>query len=586
MSMEKTAFLKDLIQSAVLSGGALALTVGIPALALSDNMEMGILFSILLVFRLHLLVPLGFLLYGLLRNRPGFACGPVVMLGAGIAFMLTSQLINARVIESMQVREFHAATKPHTVIAFDNLGTGCDTFCMQLLADSNHTVATRNTDGTEWLIYRKGSGATCGALENQASLLAFVRAGFAGICAIPERQVEIKDALKIRSAGWHLSKEGKIHGFDGKIYELSEVEGGRETLLGRWIDGRAFPVPMTVMTIIGFGHHSKIGPPFKTEEFISAALGTELSYSMTPGTASVSELLDALAPTLANPALRQDLVSTYREIGHRGGNDRMETLRPRIEEFLSSNDPVALDVGLALLDATWQLDVRFARPHIERLLASEDPQLLAAGVRGLSTFKQEDRAFARERLLEIALSPIASNDKTKIAEHLRDHLVSFASPLPKDVRLRAAAALAEDWPTREHRRLFLTIICRGGPAMRQEASKAIFALKGPAFLESVLAVGSEHYIGGWRGLDRDNPEDWTSHEIELLLERLPEVPSDLLLEYVASFSRSEPRDVLLPQLTEALRRRLVAVRAASMPDEDEVRRLNEMVDSLAKGYLP
>lgn len=592
MNAAGTDFLKDFVRSAVKSGIAFALVIAVPAamLAGSTDAGLGMLLGLALIVNLHFAVPLGFSLYGVVKGRPGFAIGPLAMLGlaiaCAIAVLLGSQWANAKKLESMQVREFLPAHRTHTMIAIEIHNNHCDPLCMQLLANSQHLVAMKDTDGPGWTVYKRENGLGCRAPENQESHLAFVRAGFANICAIREKRTSIDDALILRSMAWVLSKQGVIEGFNGHIYELLEREEGRERLLGRWVAGRVAPSSLPAILVLGaigfgFDHKIDVGPDFSRDEFYGAALGIPLSGSAAPGTASLPELLDATEALLANPSLRNEAIAVYHEIAGRGGDDRIRILQPRIERLLASNDPADAEVGVVLLDAIWRIDVRFAQPHIERLLGSDAPELVAIGLRGLGTFRKENSVFAHSRLIELAFSKFTESKKPPIAELLRSRIVNtFDGPLPIEARHRAKAALSDENLSEEHRRMLLAIIGHGGPAMRQEAGEAVLALEGIAFVETVSAVGSESGAEGWYALDHANPRGWTANELGQLVERLPEVPDDFLRSYIGSFSRNQSFDAVMPRLIELVEQRLDAAERAPIPDQRQIDELTYLVKIL------
>lgn len=292
----------------------------------------GIITWVLYLIGIHVLPfvgPLAVVLIGLMKQRFGWALGPVVF---GIAIVTYNQAALAEAARhalALDQHIFAPIEHSHDVIAIDGDGY-CVEICKQILANTTYAFAIKRNGS--WQIYRRIEGADCLKSEHRESYVDFIREHYIGICASRDDWKPGQSGLFMRHLydGAYPARSIVGEYYKGAIFEAYERIEGEDRLLGRWLAGR-LELP------IGGGR--MIGERFKPGEFYSALLDIPFQNDSFVGPASPAERLSALIPLIDDTPSGQRALDIATGLVKQNPELDSFLLRQRMEELSKDAPP-------------------------------------------------------------------------------------------------------------------------------------------------------------------------------------------------------------------------------------------------------
>jgi hypothetical protein len=247
--------------------------------------------------------PLTLVVMGLARKRAGLAVSPLLAVGVPVAVFLWTGYSQMLEVRNLEQRAFLKPEAKHDLVMLPS--HGCNLDCMQILTATNYSVVGQEPSGDSMMLYRKASGDVCYKPDNVATLVAFTRAGYAGVCTVQSPIKAVDDALileRLTGKSAH-QRVGLPTWYDGELFNFIERTKGKDRLLGRWADG-------TVTAITDF----PIGPRFEDRDFYGAALGVRFTKSPVFGHDDLRDRVEKLRPVLRSPDVQPEAVWAYGDL--------------------------------------------------------------------------------------------------------------------------------------------------------------------------------------------------------------------------------------------------------------------------------
>ena len=515
-------------------------------------------------------------LIGLISRRGGIAVGwfapPVVI------YMLSARFlaIDVAQIQPALSRDLSPPEHQHKLVVLDYALSECDATCLELLARSDYAVALKRDGGSTWSVFRKLQGEACRTTA-EVDQISFIRLSYVGICATETRQQQIDDALIIR---WTRYEQGRRSdflpsSFSGVSYELFERTGGKDTLLGHWIEGRINSRFDWMVTFFEAGP-VEVGPFSSYREFHSAALGISFSKSYPPGNADSVAQLDALEPLLREGKSGREARDLYAEIAGRQSDSGIAVVLTRAHRLLRSGNPALVETGLSVVRSLQAQRAEPLKTDVAHVLKTSDAKIVTAALPALFVFDRSDPEFVERQLVDLVFSPTLRDVEAESLAKLVSHLKWRQAPFPQDVRAKAKTLFLNDPNlSRGQRRALLAILALGGPSESQEATDAVFAMSGSAFVTSVTAVSNRE---NWSILDGSR---WSDQDLERLVERASDVPIGQLVAYVDTFRFQDTFVPMRMKLRDVIAVRLKTLEASAGFDPKELSILKRLIAELS-----
>jgi hypothetical protein len=515
-------------------------------------------------------------LIGLISGRGGIAVGwfvpPVVI------YMLSARFVALDVaqIQPALSRDLTPPVHQHRLVVLDYALPECDPTCLELLARSDYAVALRRDDGSTWSVFRKLQGDACRTTA-EVDQISFIRLGYIGICATETPQRQIDDALIIR---WTRYEQGRRSdslpsSFSGISYELIERTAGKDTLLGRWIEGRIHSRFDWMLTFFE-ADPVEVGAFSKHREFHSAALGISFSKSYPPGNADSAALLDALEPLLGEGESGREARDLYAEIAGRQSDSSIAVVLTRTHRFLRSANPALVEAGVSIVRSLQAYRAESLKTDVAYVLKTGDPKIVSVALPALFVFDRSDPEFVERQLVDLVFSPTLRDTEAESLAKLVSHLKWRKAPFPQDIRARTKTLFLSDPNlSRGQRRALLAILALGGRSESQEAADAVFAMSGSAFVTSVTAVSNRE---NWSIL---HDSHWSDRDLERLVERTSEIPVGQLVAYVDTFRFQDTFVPMRTNLSDVIDARLKTMEASADPDPKELSILKRLIAELS-----
>lgn len=314
----RDALIGCLILAAAWGGGLLLLRIIPPVISavLDFSGTLGILIALGL-----LVPPLTLVVFGLGRKRHGLTISPLLAVGIPAAVYAWTGYLHMLEVQNLEQRAF---LKPEAKHEFVVLPTrGCDLDCMQVLTETNYSVVGHDSASDAMMLYRKASGDVCYQPDNIAMLVAFTRAGYAGLCSIKSPVKAVDDALILERLTGNSARQRVSLGswYDGDLYSFIERTGGKDRLLGRWAGG-------SVRTITDF----RVGPHFDDHDFYGAALGVRFSKEPVFGHDDLRARVEKLRPVLKLPEVAPEAVWAYGDLLNELRKSKAAAPAPKLQE--------------------------------------------------------------------------------------------------------------------------------------------------------------------------------------------------------------------------------------------------------------
>jgi hypothetical protein len=355
-SWRSAQYVADLRKGATLSALLIIVTGILLAIIFDEDSPLGAsdppIGMIIVLFAIQLIAAPAIALFGFLKHRQGLALG--ALLPPAFIFLSSGAMVwvDAAEIRSALSRDFRPPNSQHEIVILD-LGpfSECGVTCLELLAQSNYAVAVPYGNSDVWRVFRKLEGDRCRTTEG-VDAISFIRLGFAGVCMTEARQLRIDDALIIRRVVHKHGAPSEFlpRSFQGVYSDLIERQGGKERLLGRWIEGSISSSSQFdwLVSIFEVGP-LEVAPSSKDNDFYSAALGIQFSESDPPGTADLAALLDALEPLLVEGKPGRPARELYETLVGRDYDRSRDVVVPRIKRLLQSGDPGKVETGVSIV---------------------------------------------------------------------------------------------------------------------------------------------------------------------------------------------------------------------------------------------
>jgi hypothetical protein len=330
---------------------------------------------IIVLFAIQLIAVPAIALFGFLKHRQGLALG--AFLPPAFIFLSSGVMVwvDAAEIRPALSHDFLPPNRQHEIVVLDLGISECGVTCLELLAQSNYAVAVPYGDSDVWRVFRKVEGDRCRTTEG-VDAISFIRLGFAGVCMTEARQLRIDDALIIRSMVHKHGAPSEFlpRSFQGAYSDLIEREGGKERLLGRWIEGTIVSSSQFdwLVSIFEVGA-LEVAPSSKDNDFYSAALGIQFSESDPPGTADLAALLDALEPLLVEGKPGRPARELYETLVGRDYDRSRDVVVPRIKRLLQSGDPGKVETGVSIVKQLNSTERARFEADLGAPLGSKDP---------------------------------------------------------------------------------------------------------------------------------------------------------------------------------------------------------------------
>ena len=377
-------------------------------------------------------------LYGLIRFRPGFVVGPVILGLAAYVYSTTALKKADAEIAALIPPAAEPVRTDYAIIATDGSNDWCDATCIRGLATSPHAFArlSEHVKDHRWRVYSVATGETCLTQENATLALEFLQQGYPGKCAVLETVADFGEGLilRTRTVDRYRPASDLPKGFAGAGYELSERRAGHTTLLARRITGvMAPPLPEPLMMIFGKKQERfDIGPRIDEKQFLATALKIP-----------IDDLIKRAQPFPFDEVL--DEIEKYF-----GRKEIVNRAQMRSIEGVAENAwrQVVLYERRAHIDELQR--------RIKRLLAGDDPIRVTAAVHGLSALDGEQQAFADERVLELAFVAMSPDTMSAIRALLEQRIRGGLS-IPDALRERARSRLNDPDVTAAHRQVLVLI---------------------------------------------------------------------------------------------------------------------------------
>lgn len=280
--------------------------------------------------------PLTLIVLGLNRKRPGFTLSPFVTVGVPAAFTVWTGYQHVLEVRDLEQRAFLKPEAKHDVVVLPT--RGCDLDCMQVLTETNYSVVGREPSGDALMLYRKATGDVCYRPDNVPMLVAFTRAGYAGVCTTQSPIKEIDDALILeRLTGQSARQQVSLpKWYDGDLYSFIERTNGKDRLLGRWAGG-------AVRTIADI----PVRPHFDDQDFYGAALGVRFTKGPVFGHDDLLARVEQLRPVLKSPDVQPEAVWAYGDLLNELRKARAATPAPALQETFAHAPATAGEMDAA-----------------------------------------------------------------------------------------------------------------------------------------------------------------------------------------------------------------------------------------------
>jgi hypothetical protein len=473
--------------------------------------------------------PISVAVYGLWHVRPGFIIGPILLSALYYFSNVEIKQQHEDRIAAFATATLEAPQHPHAVLAIIDGLPRCNDQCRPALA-SGRTWAVSRAGQPEWVVFRAGTGADCLRPENVEDTLDFLRSGYANLCAIRTGEAGPDDALVYEQRAIRPEKPDPDlpNTMTGTVFEIRERLGGRDRLLGRRVEGLVkSALPDAYGAYTSRARQVDAGPRIDLNTFTAGALGVSVNDIDGRGPAPLGELLDAIESLFDVPGLLGKTASMWGVTASSQGRNELDVIRPRIERLLDSNE-------------------------IERT---------GAALSGLFAVVPAERGFARDRLIALAFGPFVAAKDGAVRVPLLQHLKTMPGPFPPAARARAKARLADPGLTDGERQAMFMILLGGGPDEQREAVELLFSLAALPFERTVAAMAQA----------REARERWSPADLDRLIERMSQVPTSRLHDYLSAFWAVTSKEQRL-RLIEELRARLEGDN-----DDNAVRSLNEWI---------
>jgi len=323
------ALIGCLILAAAWGGGFLLLRV-IPqviATVLDFSGTLGILIALGL-----LVPPLTLVVMGLGRKRHGLAVSPLLAVAIPAAAYAWTGYLHMQEVRNLEQRAFLKPEAKHEIVMLPS--RGCDLDCMQVLTETNYAVVGHEPSSDAMILYRKASGDVCYQPDNIAMLVAFTRAGYAGLCTTRSPVKAVDDALILERLTGNSARERASlpSWYDGDLYSFIERTGGKDRLLGRWAGG-------SVKTITDF----RVGPHFDDHDFYGAALGVRFSKEPVFGHDDIKARVEKLRPVLKLPEVAPEAVWAYGDLLNELRKSKAAAPAPKLQETFAHAPATAIE---------------------------------------------------------------------------------------------------------------------------------------------------------------------------------------------------------------------------------------------------
>jgi len=248
--------------------------------------------------------PVVLFVMGFVRKRHGLTLSPLVAAAIPATFFVWTGYQQMLEVRGMEQRAFLKPEAKHDMLLLP-ASSGCGPYCMQVLTETNYSVVGHEPSSDAMVLYRKASGDVCYEPENVPTLVAFTRAGYAGVCSIKKPIKAVEDALILErqtaTSGKHVLSLPS--GYEGAVYSFIERRQGKDRLLGRWADG-------TVRSLADF----QVGPRFDDADFYGAALGLRFTKKSVFGPDDLNARVEKLRPVLKSPEVQPEAVWAYGDL--------------------------------------------------------------------------------------------------------------------------------------------------------------------------------------------------------------------------------------------------------------------------------